>query len=295
MASRLKRGVMTLAASAVLSLSLIGSVSASSLDGIGSSEKQTQPSTPTQTQGTGNQSSGSGTTSTQSSNTSTGTSSSDTGSSNADSVRNLMDGMSLDSETTAKVSKDMAPFTALVVKGAAYLLGIIAAIVFLITFLDLGFIAIPPVRSLLYSGGQGGQNGQGGGFMSQLVSDEAVAVLQESGRLQPGGGGQGGGFGGGGSFGGGGFGGGGYGGGGFGGGGFGGGGFGGGGGGFGNQGAQAKQPMKLVLVSYMKKRIFFLITFGVCAVVFSATIFTETGFIIGAFIVEKLTALLGIG
>ncbi|MNV40173.1 hypothetical protein D3C71_1317740 [compost metagenome] len=101
------------------------------------------------------------------------------------------------------------------------------------------------------------------------MSDEAVAAVSASQASTGGGGGFGGGFGGGG---------------------FGGGGFGGMGGFGGSGGASAEKAPSAVKV-YLKKRVVFLVVFGVCIVLFSTMVFTDIGLKLGLQILEKLTGL----
>ena len=155
---------------------------------------------------------------------------------------------------------------------------------FFITGIDLVYIAFPPIRGFLLPeqpqgggmgmgmggfgggmGGMGGQPQQSSSKLGQWISDEAKAAVQSS---QPQGGGMGGGgFGGG----------------------FGGGMGGGFGGGFGGGmgGSEPAKP-KSVIMSYFKKRVVFLVLFGVCALLLSTTLFTDIGINIGTWIMNRL-------
>lgn len=203
--------------------------------------------------------------------------------SGAEAVGSLFENVGVDSEAAQKANVYMHPIAEMI----NFVVAIILAAAFigmaLITALDLLYIAVPPVRSLLHpSGGQAasgggmgggmgggfGGGGMGGGQQSKpqrsFISDEAVAAVQ------PSGGGSSGGMGGG-----------------FGGGGFGGGGFG--GGGFGGGGSQAEPKTgKSIIISYLKNRTIFLVLFGVCAVLLSTTIFTDIGIEIGNWALNRL-------
>lgn len=222
--------------------------------------------------------------------------------SGAEAIGNMIKGIGVDDEAGQKANEYLRPMAKTANFIAALIIGGTAIALLVITAADLAFIGIPLIRPLLYrqdegaAGGMGGgMGGMGGGFGGrggyggmggfgggmgggqqaaggskwQIISDEAVAAVSTltAGAGASGGmGGMGGGFGGGG---------------------FGGGGF---GGGFGGGGGQQEPPkMKSVILSYMKKRMFFLILFGVCAVLFSTMIFTDLGINLGGWILGKLT------
>lgn len=176
-------------------------------------------------------------------------------------------GMTNDQLNTA--SRTLSPLTNM----AGYFVGgcvaVIFAGVFVMTGLDLIYITIPPVRSLLYDGAnqQGGMQGgmgmggmgygqgmMGGGMMGggqqqgakprQWISDEAVQCAALMGGAQQQGGMQGG-MGMGGMMG----------------------------------GAQQQQPMntKSVISVYFKKRIFFMILLAICAIVLTSSALLGTG------------------
>lgn len=148
--------------------------------------------------------------------------------------------------------------------------------VFVITALDLLYITIPPIRNLLYKagtdgtgaftggmpgGGYGMRGGYGGGMMgaggaangtakpTQWISDEAVACAALlGGSAQATQGGMMGGYGGGMM-----------------------------GGAYGGMQPQQPMPMKSVLATYFKKRIFFMILLAICAIVLTSSILLGTG------------------
>lgn len=212
----------------------------------------------------------------------------------------LSNGIGVNSEAAEKASRIVSPAAKLINAGVATLLAAAALGIFAITALDLLYITLPPIRNLLYRGGQeqggaamgggmmggfggGGFGGYGGGygggfggggfgnrgmggsggssggsFISRWISDEAVAAV----GVLNGGAQSSGGMGGMGGF-----------------------------GGFGGMGGMQQQEpprMRSVLFDYMKKRVFFLVAFGLCAVLFSTTIFTDIGIKLGSIILEKL-------
>lgn len=209
--------------------------------------------------------------------------------SNADAVGSLFENVGVDAEATEKANAFIEPFA----KGAnvvfAVVLGTAFVGMFVITALDLLYIAVPPVRNLLYpqqagggmmGSGMGGMGGYGGGyggyggmrggygggmmggapqgnFISRFISDEAVAaVALAQGGAQTQGGGMGMGM------------------------------------GMGMMGGvmqQAEPPKtRSIILAYFKKRVFFLFVFGICAILLSGTIFFDLGAKIGAWILEKL-------
>ena len=161
---------------------------------------------------------------------------------------------SMTSDQLNKASETISPITNIL----GYLMGGIIALassaIFLITALDLLYISVPPIRRLLYSGGSSQSMGMGGygmrggmsqssGKTSQWVSDEAVqcsALLGGSGGSSQ-------------SM---------------------------GMGGYGMQGGMQQQQAggtKSVILTYLKKRIFFIILFAVCTVILTSSILLGTG------------------
>jgi hypothetical protein len=62
--------------------------------------------------------------------------------------------------------------------------------------------------------------------------------------------------------------------------------------GMGMGGPAASAPSsKSLLITYLKKRVVFLVAFGVCVILFSCTAFTDLGLKIGAWIVEKVQSI----
>lgn len=161
----------------------------------------------------------------------------------------------MNAEQMKKASDTLSPLTNLFGYVVGGVLVIIFAGIFVITALDLLYIAIPPVRSVLYSGGNAGGMGgmvmnngpgpvggmQGGGMMNaqgaqkkQWISDEAVACVQLAGggQQQIGMNGM-------------------------------------------NGGQQVSQ--KSVISAYFKKRLVFMIILVVCAVVLTSSVLLGTG------------------
>lgn len=161
----------------------------------------------------------------------------------------------MNAEQMKKASDTLSPLTNLFGYVVGGVLVIIFAGIFVITALDLLYIAIPPVRNMLYSGGNisglggmGMNNGpgpvggmQGGGMMNaqgaqkkQWISDEAVACVQLAGggQQQIGMNGM-------------------------------------------NGGQQVSQ--KSVINAYFKKRLVFMIILVVCAIVLTSSVLLGTG------------------
>lgn len=244
----LKKSLLAGALTLSLGLTLqLGTASAEDLNGVQTTQEQTQQVQQTQpvqqqepTQATPN-----------------------TDPTGAEVVGELFNGVGVDAEASKTANSYMAPLANTANMIFAFILGITFIIMFVITALDLLYIGVPFIRGALYSGGQqqggmGGMGGMGGqqqGSTKQFISDEAVAVV--AGSQGGGGGGMGGGFG---------------------------------GGGFGGGGMGGGQPetKKNMLMSYAKKRIFFLVAFGVCAVLFSTTVFSDIGVKIGSWILTRL-------
>ena len=166
---------------------------------------------------------------------------------------------SMTSDQLNKASETISPITNIF----GYLMGGVIAFassaLFLITALDLLYIAVPPVRGILYSGGQtqGASMGMGGGYGgrygmgmqgsqstskgTQWVSDEAVqcSALIGGGSTQSMGMG-----------------------------------------GYGMQGGMQQQQQmgtKSVIMAYFKKRIFFVILFAICTIILTSSILLGTG------------------
>jgi hypothetical protein len=273
-------GVLTV----IFSLTLVtGAYAEGGLNGIGGQEPSTsQTQTTPQTQPvpqTAPQT-------TQQTATAPPSTTSPTGESNSSVVGGLFNGIGVDGEASQKANAYMAPFAKMSNLLFALILLIASLGLFLITALDLLYISVPPLRNLLYQGGQsqgapsggmgmgmGGMGGFGGGgfggggfggggmmggqqqqqpsFVSRFISDEAVAAVEGlQGSSQPQGGMM------------------------------------------GMMGGQQQQPkMKSVILSYLKKRVFFLLAFGVCAVLLSTTIFTDLGVKLGGWMLTRLLGL----
>lgn len=169
-------------------------------------------------------------------------------------------------EQLNKASVTLGPLTNMIGYAVGAIVVAVFSLVFLMTAIDLLYIVFPPIRGLLYDGGQqqggmmGGGMGMGMGRMGmggmggqqaqkprQWISDEAVqcAALMGGGQQQQGG-------------------------------------MMGGGmgmmGGMGGMGAgQQEQPTKSVIGTYFKKRIFFMILLAVCAIVLTSSALLGTG------------------
>lgn len=230
----------------------------------------------------------------------TGTTSSQAGTtasnnrSNANAVGSMISGLGVDQKSANRAKAIVAPLARWANIGFAIVLAFTFIAMFLITALDLMYIAVPPIRNFLvpggvspqgsdmsgggmiggryggYGGGYGGGSGMMGmqqqqqqqqrsALITQLISDEAkYAVAQVTSVKEhstPMG-----------TMG----------------------GFGGGMMGGGMQQQPVPPSMKSVLADYMKKRIFFFIVFGICSVLFSVTIFTSIGIHLGDFLLAKL-------
>ena len=178
-----------------------------------------------------------------------------------DALKGMADEHSMSGEDLAEANTLLQPITSLLGSAVGIIIALVSALIFLITALDLVYICVPFTRSLLYVDGQSGSRGgmgmgMGMGGMSmgmqqqstherrQLVSDEAVqcAVMmgnnQQQGYANMG-----------------------Y-----------------PGGGMGAMQSQPQNaPLKSVLITYFKKRVFFLILFAICAVMLTSSIFIGTG------------------
>lgn len=192
-----------------------------------------------------------------------GSSSSDGEKTKDNGVNGLLKGYEgMTSEQLAESSEKVSPITNIF----GYVMGAVIALtaggIFVITVLDLAYIAIPPVRAILYKGGQQagggammggygrpGYGGMGGGYGGaqqqpqghsfQLISDEAVqcAVLLGGAQQQPPMGG----------------------------------------GMMGMQQQPQNMPTKSVIMTYFKKRIFFMIIFAICTSMLTTSLFLGTG------------------
>lgn len=234
-----------------------------SLDGIGTETNQTQ----TQTQ----------TTTTNSDNvpvTSDSNSSSDIDTSASDTINTLNEGLGVTKADAEKANAALAPFVRFFNFIFSLALGVTSIFLLGITILDLLYIGVPFTRKFLnpeygqsQGGGMGGMGmggmgmggmGMGGGQPQQsrklqLISDEAkqATALLTGGQSQGGGMGMGGmGMGGMGMM--------------------------------GGMGGQQEPPKtRSVIIDYFKKRLFFLILFGIVFVLFSTTFFFDTGIKLG--------------
>lgn len=181
----------------------------------------------------------------------------------ADFIRNHR---AMTDEQLDTASQTISPITNMIGYAIGALISLTAFLIFFMTALDLLYIGFPPIRKVLYPAGaqQGGAMGGGmvgGGMMGggmgaqqgatstrQLISDEAVICSAMLGGGQAGGA-MGGGM------------------------------MGGGMGMTGMPGAQGGQqmPMKSVIGEYFKKRIVFMVLFGLCIVVLLSSALLGTG------------------
>lgn len=208
----------------------------------------------------------------------------------AKAIGDLFSQAGVDEQSAKEAQTFIAPFAKIINKVMAVILGITSLLMMLITVLDLLYMAFPPIRDLLDGGSQGGNPmgrqrsmpqrrtgmsmpGSIGGFGAGAGQFEGAG-----GQMMPGGFGMSGGqapmqqqLGGGLSA-------------------------------LGrwvsdeaiaaclesNGGPMGQGAVKLMIFSYMKKRSLFLILFGICAVVFTSTVFTDLGIRIGMFLLGKL-------
>lgn len=179
----------------------------------------------------------------------------------ADAIGSMFDNVGVDNESMQKANTYLNPTARILNTIMAIILGFTSLALFLISALDLLYIAFPPIRSLLNV--QGGSTSSGIGasvggsqtssFFSRWISDEAVASVVKAGSEQSSGG-------------------------------FGGGGFGG-----GMVSSAQKPKTKSVIVGYLKKRSFFLIVFAICCILFSTTVFTDLGIKVGTWLLGVIT------
>lgn len=171
----------------------------------------------------------------------------------ADAIGSMFDNVGVDNESMQKANTYLNPTARILNTIMAIILGFTSLALFLISALDLLYIAFPPIRSLLNV--QGGSTSSGIGasvggsqtssFFSRWISDEAVASVVKAGSEQSSGG-------------------------------------------FGVSSAQ-KPKTKSVIVGYLKKRSFFLIVFAICCILFSTTVFTDLGIKVGTWLLGVIT------
>lgn len=171
----------------------------------------------------------------------------------ADAIGSMFDNVGVDNESMQKANTYLNPTARILNTIMAIILGFTSLALFLISALDLLYIAFPPIRSLLNV--QGGSTSSGIGasvggsqtssFFSRWISDEAVASVVKAGSEQSSGG-------------------------------------------FMVSSAQ-KPKTKSVIVGYLKKRSFFLIVFAICCILFSTTVFTDLGIKVGTWLLGVIT------
>lgn len=193
----------------------------------------------------------------------------------ADGLADAFRGSAVTNKDIAEASRMTAPAVNLVRTVISIILALISVVIGFITVVDLLYLMCPPVRSFLSGGqqqtsspmgggmmgagmgmGMGAGMGMGGGMMSpqqnggggtRIVSDEAIAALNECTAQQ---------------------------------------------GGMNGMMGGAKPKAKIVILAYAKKRIFVLICFFACLVLFTSTVFTDIGLHLGQWIVNSLGGML---
>lgn len=147
---------------------------------------------------------------------------------------------SMTSDQLDKASETVSPITSIFGHIMGGIIALTSSAIFLITTVDLLYICIPPIRGLLYNPTSSGGQGREG-KSTQWISDEAVqcAASEGSGGSQRMGMG-----------------------------------------GYGmQQGTQQQNAggTKSVIMSYLKKRVFFVILFAICTVILTSSILLGTG------------------
>ena len=173
-----------------------------------------------------------------------------------DAIGSMFDNVGVDNESMQKANTYLNPTARILNTIMAIILGFTSLALFLISALDLLYIAFPPIRSLLNVQGGSTSSGMSGGFggsqtssfFSRWISDEAVAAVAEAGSGQSSGGFDGGMF-----------------------------------------TSTQKPKTKSVIASYLKKRSFFLIVFAICCILFSTTVFTDLGIKVGTWLLGVIT------
>lgn len=172
---------------------------------------------------------------------------------------------SMSSEQLNKASDTVSPLTNIFGYLMGGLIALTSSAIFLITAIDLLYIGVPPIRGILYKpsgggqsmgmGGYGmrGQMSQGGSKGLQLVSDEAVQCSAGAGGATQ-------------SM---------------------------GMGGYGMQGGMQQQQggTKNVIMSYLKKRVVFIILFAICTVILTSSILLGTGVNLAQWIMKLIEIL----
>ena len=192
---------------------------------------------------------------------------------NAQAIGDLFGATKMDEESVALAKETAAPIIKVLNTVIAIILAIIGTAMMLVTMLDLAYLAIPFIRKYLdggradamqETGGMGGMSGMGmmgssgyGGRSGGQVASTGIGRLVSDEAIaaymeckpQAQQGGMGMGM-----------------------------------------GAPAPAPKtKMVLTTYFKKRVIFLVMMGVCVAVFATTTFTDLGLKLGMLIVEKVS------
>ena len=180
----------------------------------------------------------------------------------ATAVSGLFQSTGITDESTSQASTFLEPLARGINIVCAFILGATSLGIFLVTALDLLYIAFPPVRNMLNPQPQGGAGGYGGGQQSSAIrwiSDEAIACA--------GGASAGGGMGSP---------------------------MGGMGGGMGSpMGGSPQGGAKSMIMSYLKKRTVFLVVFAISVILFTSTVFTDLGLKLGMLILSWITGMNG--
>lgn len=160
----------------------------------------------------------------------------------------------MSSEQLNTASSTLTPITNIIGYLMGGLIAFTSSALFLITVLDLLYIAVPPVRGMLYKDG-------GNGKMSQFVSDEAVlcstSMSGGSSHSMGSGYGMGGGYGMSG----------------------------------GMPQHNSEGSTKSMITAYFKKRLFFMILFAICTVILTSSILLGTGVNIAQWIMKLIEIL----
>lgn len=198
----------------------------------------------------------------------------------ADGLADAFDQATVNNEDIANASKMTAPYVKMVNTVVSIVLGLFSTVLLVVTLLDLLYLTVPPIRRFLcpeqemqggspmggmgmgMMGGMRGMAPQGssGSRLGRFISDEAKAAYAEA-TAQAGGsrmGGMGMGMGMGGMMGG---------------------------------MAQQKPSTKSVILTYAKKRIFMLIVFFACLVLFTSSLLPNIGLNLGQWIVNLVSGI----
>lgn len=180
----------------------------------------------------------------------------------ANAVGGLFQNTGITEESTSQASTFLEPLARGINIVCAFILGATSLGIFLVTALDLLYIAFPPVRNMLnpqtQGGGMGGYGGSQQSSAIRWISDEAIAC---AGGGASAGGGMGSSMGGM-------------------------------GGGMGSpMGGSQQGGAKSMIMSYLKKRTVFLVVFAISVILFTSTVFTDLGLKLGMLILSWITGM----